>query len=197
MSRAASYPHLHDDKVADTIQHFTPATQFSSHNTGTQAAGTRPYMGSAAVHAVQVVESTYPSRRPDATTGVGSACTALWLVPDDLGVGAATDFRVWWTTSLADAAATATWTVTYSSLASGSALADATTALNTTIAASAATATAWSANVTAWGTANAATLANGRILALKVDLTALATLSATTDQIHFLGLEIRYTRRFI
>ena len=141
--------------------------------------------------------STYPVRRFDATSGVGAYTSAYWTVPDDLDVGSAVNFVVHWATSETTASQTATWTLTYSTLAEGAALAAAGTALNTTIAADTDDESVYGLNITAEGVINAGTLANDQTLNLTVQLSALSGLVATTDQIVMLGVEIRYTRRFI
>lgn len=196
MSRATSVPHLHDDKFADSVRVFIPATDFSPVFTGTQASGTRVYMGDPKTDWLEINNTALPCRRFDATSGLGAYSSKVWTVPDDLHTGSSASVLVWWASSDTAASQTATWAVTYSTLAEGAALANVATALNTTIAADTDDTDAYGINVTAAGVINAASLTNGQTLNLRVQLSAVSGLSVSTDNIIMLGVEIRYTRRF-
>jgi hypothetical protein len=195
--RGTSVPHLHNDLVAPVIRKFIPATSFSPVSTGTQASGTRVYLAKPNEAWLEITNTAFPCRRFDATSGLGAYASVFWTVPDDLDVGSPTYVVVYWASSDTVASQTATWAVTYSTLAEGAALAQATTALNTTIVADTDDTDAYGVNITAEGTINAASLTNDQTLNLRVQLSAVSGLSVTEDNILLLGVEVRYTRRFI
>lgn len=193
MSRATSVPSVHNHHVADFIRRTLFAHQWSPIGFGS-GSGTVSYHGSGTKHFLQVVRSVYETRRPDA---VGQFITTPWDVPDDLHIGSRLRARVLWAASDTAGSQTATWILTYSTIAEGTALADATTAVDTAIGTDTDSTTAYGLNKSGWAIINAASLTNNQTLNLRIELDAVSGLSAANDQIHFLGLEIEYTRRFI
>ena len=202
MARDTTVPHQHSSLAADRVRLFIPADQFSDPYVDTQAAGTRLYDGTQRQAYLQSVNSSLPVRRFDVVTGLGAYCSTQFTVPDDMHVGSACNVVVVWGSDNTTTTNTATWAVTYTSLAASTAVGDPTTALNTTITSSAITAGAWSRITTAEGIVNAASWTNGDLLLLKVQLSAVSGLTvplsgANADNVVLYGVELRYVRRFL
>ena len=197
MGRQTTVPHLHSELFADQSRKFYRADAFSPVYTGTQASGTRTYISRGSNDYLVINNTARTVRRFDATSGLGAFTTLQDFVPDDLHTGSAVNVLVHWATSATSASQTALWVVTYNSVASAAALADATTALGTPLVADTDSTTAYAHNISATaGTIARDTLTNGYTLDWKVQLSTLSGLAATADLIYFLGLEVRYTRRF-
>ena len=192
MSRRTSVPHLHNDMVADFVRDVIWAQEFSQ--VGFATTGSGDFTPAARSNFYKTVGSAYETRMFDT---VGGFCATNWFMPDRFDVGSRMRFRVLWHTSETTGSQTATWAVTYSNIAEGTAVADATTALNTVIAADTDDTDARGLNFTAWGILNGQSLTHDRMLNLRVELDALNGLAVATDRIHFVGLQVEGTPRFL
>ena len=124
----------------------------------------------------------------------------LWQIPYDLDPEHPVYISVLWST-VAAAADTVDFTLTYTRLNTGSEIAAAATALDTTVAQDTHTGTTLTINKTEQGKIDGGTLSDGDFLVLETTVDASTVgdgagdFTSPAEYIYFLGLEITYTPR--